>query len=122
MSTLPGLPQPFIAKVDCGSCRKCCKGNSLIMLQDDESPDRYDCVWHPHFDGYALKRKPNGDCVYLGEDGCTIWGRHPIICRIFDCADFAMRMDEGAYDAIGPHLDNDVTEEGRRRLKAREGG
>jgi Fe-S-cluster containining protein len=33
----------------------------------------------------ALKHKPNGDCVYLGEDGCTIHGQQPYVCKSFDC-------------------------------------
>jgi Fe-S-cluster containining protein len=32
-----------------------------------------------------LDRQANGDCVYLGPDGCTIWDRAPVTCRAFDC-------------------------------------
>jgi len=32
-----------------------------------------------------LDRKDNGDCIYLGPDGCTIHGRAPWVCRDFDC-------------------------------------
>lgn len=32
-----------------------------------------------------LECKPNGDCIYLGEHGCTIYDRRPSICREFDC-------------------------------------
>lgn len=114
MTVLPGLPQPRIAKVDCGACRKCCK-NSLILLQGDESPVAYQCYeFQPGV--YALNQKANGECVYLGPQGCTIWGRHPVVCRVFDCAAFVSRMDEGAFDAIGELVDNDVTAEGRKRL------
>ena len=34
----------------------------------------------------ALAHKPNGDCVYLGEKGCTIHERRPAVCRAYDCA------------------------------------
>jgi Fe-S-cluster containining protein len=37
--------------------------------------------------GPILKRRPNGDCVYLGENGCTIHDRAPTVCRVFDCRD-----------------------------------
>lgn len=33
----------------------------------------------------ALKWKDNGDCIYLGEKGCTIWPRRPAVCKEFDC-------------------------------------
>lgn len=113
---LPGLPQPHVAKINCGSCRKCCRHNAAIMLTDTEDPSRYQC--HEVAPGtFLLDRKPNGDCVYLGETGCTIWGRHPEVCRVFDCAAFVKRMDEGAFDAIGPRVGGPVVREGRRRLK-----
>lgn len=32
-----------------------------------------------------LKVTAEGDCVYLGEGGCTIYERRPWLCRIFDC-------------------------------------
>jgi Fe-S-cluster containining protein len=32
-----------------------------------------------------LKHKENGDCVFLGEHGCTIYDRRPTVCRKFDC-------------------------------------
>ncbi len=33
----------------------------------------------------ALAHKPNGDCIYLGPQGCTIHTWWPSLCRIFDC-------------------------------------
>jgi Fe-S-cluster containining protein len=117
MTMLPGLPHGT-TKVACGSCRKCCKGQQLIMLVEDDEPSAYDCYeFKPGH--YALKRKPNGDCVYLGPGGCTIWGRHPTVCKVFDCAAFVARMDQGAFDGVGPRIDNETVKEGRKRLAER---
>lgn len=114
---LPGLPAGIV-KIDCGSCRKCCRGNNLVVLQDGESPAAYDCYeFEPGL--FALRRQPNGDCIYLGPKGCTIHGRHPVICKVFDCARFVERMDEGAFDYVGPRVENDIVREGRRRIAAR---
>jgi Fe-S-cluster containining protein len=111
---LPGLPVGT-AKVACGSCRKCCRSNSFIVLQDGENPASYDCYeFQPGM--FALKRAPNGDCIYLGPNGCTIWGRHPVICKVFDCALFVKAMDRGAFDDMGPRVENDIVAEGRRRI------
>lgn len=113
---LPGLPIGTLSKVDCGSCRKCCKGQQLIVLVDGDDPRQYDC--YEFAPGQmAVKRRINGDCVYLGGDGCTIHGRHPIVCKAFNCADFVRRMDAGAYDGLGPRLGNAVIKEGRKRLR-----
>ena len=34
---------------------------------------------------FVLATTPEGACVYLGEKGCTIYERRPLICRTFDC-------------------------------------
>jgi Fe-S-cluster containining protein len=33
----------------------------------------------------VLKSKPDGSCVYLGDQGCSIYERRPQMCRAFDC-------------------------------------
>ena len=32
-----------------------------------------------------LDHKPNGDCIYLGNGGCTIHESKPRMCREMDC-------------------------------------
>jgi len=77
------------ASVPCGSCHLCCKSEVLALLPDegdDVSSYDHDLIDIPNMGQIpVLKHKPNGDCVYLGEDGCTIHDRAPFICRIFDC-------------------------------------
>jgi Fe-S-cluster containining protein len=34
---------------------------------------------------FLLATEANGQCVYLGATGCTIYDRRPILCRSFDC-------------------------------------
>jgi Fe-S-cluster containining protein len=43
----------------------------------------------------VLKHKANGDCVYLGESGCTIHGRAPVMCRVYDCREQYRRYSRG---------------------------
>lgn len=111
---LPGLPQPHITRIDCGTCRACCRHTMIVMVEgDDRALD-----WIEGPGGMSvLGQQPNGDCVYLSDTGCTIHGRHPTMCRMFDCGDFVKRMDEGAFDGIGAlPFGNDVIKAGRRRL------
>lgn len=68
--------------VPCNGCRLCCQ-SAAITLQDGDNPDDYDC--EPWNNTMKLKNKPNGDCIYLGEKGCTIYERRPQICRVYDC-------------------------------------
>lgn len=106
----PGRPPD--ATVPCGSCRRCCRGNSIVMLLAHEG-DAVETYQHEIVDlpgagrGPILKRKENGDCIYLGEQGCTIHGRAPVICKVFDC--------RNAYMAFMQHAPSDR----RRMIKAR---
>ncbi len=80
------------ANVPCNGCKLCCQ-HDLIVLH----PENGDVVADYAGDTerrinpltgvlvHALKRKPNGNCVYLGPDGCTIHDRAPVVCREFDC-------------------------------------
>lgn len=40
-----------------------------------------------------LDRHANGNCVYLGENGCTIHDRAPFACREFDCREMFKNSD-----------------------------
>jgi len=77
--------------VPCGGCTLCCK-HEIVTLHIDEGddPSLYgDGVREgiPRRPGLApvLKHKPNGDCFFLGDAGCTIYDKRPVICRSFDC-------------------------------------
>jgi Fe-S-cluster containining protein len=68
---------------------------------------------------FLLATTPDGACVYLGPEGCTIYDRRPLLCRSFDCR---------KHYLILPRQDRDnlvrlklssraVFNEGRKRLK-----
>lgn len=66
----------------------------------------------------ALARKPNGDCVYLTDGGCSIWHHAPSLCRVFDCRTWYKgfsRRDRKRLLAEGK-LDKDVLAAGKARL------
>ncbi|MDO8800078.1 YkgJ family cysteine cluster protein [Phenylobacterium sp.] len=84
--------------VACGGCPShCCKNDAIILhpeLGDDVSSYEAEAIRHPLTGQPAmmLKHKPNGDCIYLGAAGCEIHGRHPAICRKYDCGDQYAKM------------------------------
>jgi hypothetical protein len=69
--------------VPCGTCRLCCK-RTLIALTDEDDAATYETEMM-HGVSLVLKHKPNGDCIYLGDEGCTIHDRAPVLCRVYDC-------------------------------------
>ena len=90
---MPSIPDAGDVRVPCGKCKLCCQGNTLVALVPERGDDiaQYETVAYGEFIG--LKLKPNGDCWYLGESGCTIHGNAPYMCRIYDC-----RAQHAYYD------------------------
>jgi hypothetical protein len=72
--------------------------------------------------GRVLNRKPNGDCIYLDDNGCTIHDRAPKVCREFDCRTLFLRSDRnGRRLAIkNGEVKHEIFEQGRLKLKETE--
>jgi Fe-S-cluster containining protein len=77
--------------VPCGGCTECCKTNQGLFLHPElgDPVESYrhrsvinELTGNPVF---LLATEANGQCVYLGTSGCTIYDRRPILCRSFDC-------------------------------------
>ncbi|MCX5751959.1 MAG: YkgJ family cysteine cluster protein [Candidatus Saganbacteria bacterium] len=55
----------------------------FVTKKECESPEK-ECLNR----SYRLKKKENGDCLYLGEDSkCSIYNERPKVCRDFTCKD-----------------------------------
>lgn len=67
-----------------------------------------------------LNRHANGDCVYLGANGCTIHDRAPYVCRLFDCRDVFKRSDrQGRRLAVkAGDMSQEIFDRGRELLNA----
>jgi len=79
--------------VPCNGCTLCCQGDA-IRLTEEDNPDEYLTEPHPYISGaLMLAHKPNGDCVYLVESGCSIHDRAPSLCRSADCRSIALKYD-----------------------------
>lgn len=84
--------------VACNGCTACCKKEVVVLFPDKgDRVETYDTV-EVQIAGesktrHALRHRDNGDCVYLGESGCTIHDRLPTVCREFDCRMYFLIMD-----------------------------
>lgn len=90
----------------CSGCGRCCKfstgDNSVLLTYFDinnlkkggninaieptvaeESMFLADNEGNVHTFGWRLKRKTNGECVFLSEAGCTIYPFRPLLCRTY---------------------------------------
>ena len=112
-----------LGDVACGACHACCRSELIAVLPDegDKLADyEHDVLFVPALGEIAyLKHKRNGDCFYLGRDGCTIHHRRPHICRIFDCRAFYLSKARSERQAIskGSPLSRVIFNAGRERVK-----
>ena len=74
--------------VPCNGCRTCCRDQAIVLV-DEDMPNL--AVFDFHLlpgDGpmiRILNLRPDGNCVHLGESGCTIYEQRPMVCREYDC-------------------------------------
>jgi len=103
------------SSVPCNGCTACCQGE-LVVLDPEAGDDPALYLTRQSADGahHALQQKANGDCVYLGPSGCSIWARAPAMCRTFDCRKFFLRFNRAARRRMKDG--KDIFDAGRARL------
>ena len=109
--------------VPCNGCTACCRGGEFIVLfpehGDDPASYEHDALRSEQGEPIlVLRHRDNGDCVYLGEHGCTIHGRAPSICRHFDCRRYFLSMPRNERRLIErhAHAKSEIFAEARKRL------
>lgn len=101
----------------CDLCGKCCTSefNDHVFLLDDDAQKIIECTGReflrpaPYFDlcdnlgrfyvmGYALKTKPNGDCIFFRNGRCEHYEIRPRICGIYPYMLHRELDDEGNFE------------------------
>lgn|SRR5574337_648562 len=78
--------------VPCNGCTLCCH-NDAVRILPHEDASKWQTEPHNMMPGaLMLAHKPNGDCVYLGERGCTIQHDKPQMCYEMDCRLIARKI------------------------------
>ena len=112
-----------LGDVPCGPCRACCRSEAIALFPedgDDVASYEHELISFPGIGEVAvLKHKPNGDCIYLDRDGCSIHHRRPEICRVFDCRAFYLGMSRAERQTTRKHspLTRATLNAGHERLK-----
>lgn len=112
-----------LGDVPCGPCHACCRHELIVLLPDEgdivESYDHVVMFIPGAGETPYLRQKKNGECIYLGRDGCTIHQRRPHICKIFDCRMFYLSKSRAERQALraGSQTTAAIFNAGRTRLK-----
>jgi Fe-S-cluster containining protein len=108
--------------VPCNGCTLCCRRDMIVLLPedgDDVDSYKHEIMSVPGAGDIAIiKKGADGNCIYLGADGCTIHDRAPVICRAFDCRDLyrtKTRQERRRLIAMGI-ASKEVFDAGRDRL------
>ncbi len=115
-----------LTEVPCNGCTECCRSNQGLVLHPEQGDDVESYRHVTATDNatgaqvFLLATEPNGQCVYLGPSGCTIYHRRPLLCRSFDCRKHYLilpRQDRDNLVKIGMSS-RAVFNAGRARLKS----
>lgn len=110
------------ANVPCDGCTACCRSDLIVLHPEHgDNPDDYQTqeTLHPLYGHkvFALIKNERGHCIYLGEHGCTIHDRAPLICRKFDCRRWFKKLPRNTRRQLSKNPESRaIIEAGRARL------
>ncbi len=112
----------FEARFSCKRCAGCCRaacgdnvvavfpgevrnimaasGKSWFEVARPPESDDFDANGFRHAFEWVLRRKPNGDCVFLDEGRCTIYDVRPHICRTYPFRLEAGKLEQYECDGL----------------------
>jgi uncharacterized protein len=95
----------------CNACNRCCRNKAIrvnpyeilrlarrLGLSTTEFLDR-----NTEAGGTVLRSNESGDCVFLGEHGCTVHPDRPLACRIYPLARWVSADGEESFGHLAPH-------------------
>jgi Fe-S-cluster containining protein len=74
--------------VPCKGCTACCFFKTVAVQPEKERPEdieRLQIEYSDEKQAWLLKKREDGGCVHLGENGCTVYEHRPAVCRHYDC-------------------------------------
>ena len=116
-------------EVPCSGCTECCRSGQGLFLHPEQGDVVESYRHRALMDStgntvFLLDTEANGHCVYLGDTGCTIYERRPLLCRSFDCRKHYLvlpRQDRDNLVRLGLSS-RTVFNAGRARLKSLSSG
>ena len=115
-----GEPGGDLTDVPCNGCTECCRNGQALVLHPEAGDDVASYRHRVTADGVSVLATEDGRCVYLGDSGCTIYQRRPLLCRSFDCRKHYLmlpRQDRDNLVQLGLSS-RAVFNAGRARLKS----
>jgi Fe-S-cluster containining protein len=122
-ATSPDEVAERLPAFECQGCAKCCRGTFgdntvtvfpfeirrimaatgldwLDIVEPEEDGDEDEYGNRQAFE-WALRKKPDGDCIFLDSGRCTIYEARPFICRTYPFYLDEGRVGHGECDGLG---------------------
>lgn len=83
---VPG--QRASTRTPCNGCRECCWYSKVEVYPEVEDPAdlaHLDMVPAGDEASFVLRKKADGSCIHLGDNGCEVYHHRPRACRNYDC-------------------------------------
>lgn len=95
----------------CHACKRCCRNKAIrvnpyeilrlarrLKISTTQFIER-----NTEAGGTVLRSRDDGNCVFLGEVGCTVHPDRPLACRIYPLARWVSADGEESFGHMAPH-------------------
>lgn len=93
----------------CGACGRCCR-DKLIQVNPYEIARlaaklgiSTTAFIEQHLDGVYLRRREDGTCTFLNEQGCSVHDARPLVCRLYPLGRNVSEAGEESFRHLAPH-------------------
>jgi hypothetical protein len=95
----------------CHACKRCCRNKAirvnpyeiLRLARRLEMSTTQFIERNTEAGGTVLRSRDDGNCVFLGEEGCTVHPDRPLACRIYPLARWVSADGEESFGHLVPH-------------------
>jgi uncharacterized protein len=95
----------------CHACKRCCRNKAIrvnpyeiLRLARRLKMSTTDFIAHnTEAGGTVLRSREDGNCVFLGEGGCTVHPDRPLACRLYPLARWIAADGKESFGHLTPH-------------------
>jgi len=99
----------------CHACNRCCRNKAIritpyeiLLLARHIGLSTTDFIAaHTEAGGTVLRSREDGNCVFLGEHGCSVHPARPLACRIYPLARWVEADGAESFGHLAPHPQTD---------------
>jgi Fe-S-cluster containining protein len=111
--TLPvcktGLSRGSVFGFSCGRCTECCRFKKIQLnpyeiarMADNRAISTTEFITQYTIGGTVLQSRPDGSCIFLKTEGCSIHNDRPLVCRLYPLGRHVTYPTEETFSRFEP--------------------